>query len=129
MSKTVGFLEEKQDKNKKFFNLEINFPFLPKMEFYVAENAKKNSPESKSSSPDFLVYYARNQVGAIWKKLSKSESKEYLSCEILAPSFPEGKLNFALFPDREKEGRWNVSYSEPNEKKPTEEKLPNEVEF
>ncbi len=124
MSRTVGYMQEKKDKDGgKFFNLEINLPFSPKMEFFAAENAKKNSPEAKDSAPDYLVYYAKNQVGAIWKKTSKS-SKEYLSCEIIAPLFSQGKLNFALFPDREKEGGFKVSYSEPTEKRPTEEEVP-----
>ncbi|WP_061256246.1 DUF736 family protein [Leptospira interrogans] len=124
MSKTVGFMEEKTNKEgKKILNLEINFPFVPRMEFFVAQNAKKNSPDAKDSAPDYLVYYAKNQAGAIWKKTSKSSSKEYLSCEIFAPFSPEGKLNFALFPDSETSGRYNVLYSEPSEKK-TESEVP-----
>ncbi|XDD52367.1 DUF736 family protein [Leptospira sp. WS92.C1] len=130
MSKTLGFMEEKADKSgKKFFNLEINLPFSPKMEFYVVENSKKNAPEAKDSAPDFLVYYAKNQAGAAWKKISKSGSKEYLSCEIVAPLSPQGKLNFTLFPDSETQGRYNVSYSERSEKKPSEENLPDGVPF
>ncbi|EKP11575.1 MULTISPECIES: DUF736 family protein [Leptospira] len=118
MSKTLGFMEEKTDKKgNRFYNLEINLPFSPKMEFFAADNAKKNSPEAKDSAPDYLVYYAKNQVGAIWKKTSKTGSKEYLSCEIIAPLSSQGKLNFSLFPDRETEGRFNVSYSEPTEKR------------
>ncbi|WP_061247775.1 DUF736 family protein [Leptospira noguchii] len=127
MSKTLGFMQEKKDKEgNQFFNLEINLPFSPKMEFFAAYNAKKNSPDAKDSAPDYLVYYAKNQVGAIWKKTSKS-SKEYLSCEIIAPFSLQGKLNFALFPDRETKGRFNVSFSEPVSKddksnnKPTDE--------
>ncbi|EMF91724.1 DUF736 family protein [Leptospira santarosai] len=125
MSKTVGFMEEKSTKEgKKFFNLEINFPFVPRMEFFVTKNDLKNSPDAKDSAPDYLVSYARNRVGAAWKKTSKNGSTEYLSCEIFAPFFPKGKLNFALFPDKETPGRYDVSYSEPNEKKPTEEEVP-----
>ncbi|EMS89718.1 DUF736 family protein [Leptospira noguchii] len=134
MSKTLGFMEERSDKEgKKFFNLEINIPFGPKMEFFVTPNSKKNSPETQSSNPpDYLVYYARNQVGAAWKKTSQNSSQEYLSCEIVAPLSAQGKLNFAFFPDRETPGRYNVSYSEPKKEKssekPTEEKLPNKDE-
>ncbi|WP_010579311.1 DUF736 family protein [Leptospira alexanderi] len=125
MSKTVGRMEERVDKKegKKFFNLEINFPFSPKMEFYVRENSKKNAPDARASAPDFLVYYARNQVGAAWKKTSKN-STEYLSCEIMAPLHLEGKLNFALFPDPATPGDYNVLYSEPMEKKPSQEEVP-----
>ncbi|MDI7213245.1 DUF736 family protein [Leptospira santarosai] len=124
MSKTLGFMKEKATREgKKFYNLEINLPFCPKMEFYVSKNDLKNSPEAKDSAPDFLVSYAQNQVGAIWQKTSKSGS-EYLSCEIIAPLHPKGKLNFALFADREEAGRYNVSYSEPLERKPNEEEVP-----
>ncbi|UMQ52611.1 DUF736 family protein (plasmid) [Leptospira interrogans] len=122
---TLGFMQAKSDKEiGDFFNLEINLPFSPKMEFFVRENAKKSAPEANNSSPDYLVYYAKNRVGAVWKKTSKNGSKDYLSCEIIAPLSSRGKLNFALFPDREKEGRFNVSYSEPGEKsknRPTDE--------
>ncbi|UOG50291.1 DUF736 family protein [Leptospira noguchii] len=125
MSKTVGSMEEKSDKKgNRFYNLEINLPFAPKMEFYVAENTKKNSPEAKDSAPDYLVYYARNQVGAVWKKNSRKGSQEYLSLEIVAPLHQQGKLNFACFKDREREGCYNVSYSEPMEKKTAEEEVP-----
>ncbi|EQA71702.1 DUF736 family protein [Leptospira noguchii] len=125
MSNTLGFMQAKLDKEgNEFFNLEINLPFSPKMEFFVGKNAKKNSPEANDNAPDYLVYYAKNRVGAVWKKTSKNGSKEYLSCEIVAPLSLQGKLNFALFPDRETEGRFNVSYSEPTEKKPTEEEVP-----
>ncbi|EMJ37932.1 DUF736 family protein [Leptospira interrogans] len=120
MSKTLGYMEEKVDnKGKRFYNLEINLPFTPKMEFYVAENIKKNSPEAKDSAPDYLVYYARNQVGAAWKRNSRKGSQEYLSLEIVAPLHQQGKLNFACFTDREREGFYNVSYSEPIERKTT----------
>ncbi|EMP82623.1 PF05284 family protein [Leptospira santarosai str. CBC1531] len=125
MSKTVGSMEENSTKDgKKFLKLEINLPFSPKMEFYVAENLKKHAPDAKSTAPDFLVFYARNQVGAAWKKTSKSSSQEYLSCEIVAPVHPQGKLNFACFPDRNVPGCYNVSYSEPSEKKANEEEVP-----
>ncbi|EMI68915.1 DUF736 family protein [Leptospira noguchii] len=124
MSKTVGSMIEKStQKGKKFYNLEINLPFCPKMEFYVSKNDLKNSPEAKDSAPDFLVSYAQNQVGAIWQKTSRSGS-EYLSCEIIAPLHSKGKLNFALFLDKENPGRYDVSYSEPLERKPTEEGVP-----
>ncbi|MDI7189101.1 DUF736 family protein [Leptospira santarosai] len=125
MSKTLGYMEEKTGKEgKKFFNLEINFPFSPKMEFYVQKNDLKHAPDAKDSAPDFLVSYSRNQVGAAWKKTSKNGAQEYLSCEIIAPLHPKGKLNFALFPDRDKPGNYKVSYSEPMEKKPNEEEVP-----
>lgn len=120
----VGYMEKKKlSDGKEFYNLEINFPFCPKMEFYVSTNDLKNSPDAKASAPDFLVSYSRCRVGAIWKKTSKSNS-EYLSCEIIAPMHSNGKLNFVLFPDRDVIGRFNVSYSEPMEKKPTEEEIP-----
>lgn len=36
MSKTLGIMEEKTDKKgNRFYNLEINLPFSPKMEFFV----------------------------------------------------------------------------------------------
>ncbi|TGK25389.1 DUF736 family protein [Leptospira stimsonii] len=130
MSNTLGFMQAKSDKQiGDFFNLEINLPFSPKMEFFVQENAKKNSPEANDNAPDYLVYYAKNRVGAVWKRTSKNGSNEYLSCEIVAPLSSQGKLNFALFPDREKEGRFNVSFSEPvskekQTKEPNEEEVP-----
>lgn len=55
MSKTVGSMKEKSTREgKKFYNLEINLPFCPKMELYVSKNDLKNSPEAKDSAPDFL---------------------------------------------------------------------------
>ncbi|ASV11701.1 DUF736 domain-containing protein [Leptospira noguchii] len=124
MSKTVGYMGKKKlQDGKEFYNLEINLPFCPKMEFYVAKNDLKNSPDAKASAPDYLVSYARNQVGAVWKKTSKTGS-EYLSCEIFAPVHPQGKLNFACFPDQNAPECYKVSYSEPSQKKPTEEEVP-----
>lgn len=124
MSKTIGQMKEKSTREgKKFYNLEINLPFCPKMEFYVSKNDLKNSPEAKDSAPDFFVSYAQNQVGAIWQKTSQ-KGVEYLSCEIITPMHQKGKLNFALFADREEPGCFNVSYSEPIERKSTEEEFP-----
>ncbi|ULG87910.1 DUF736 family protein [Leptospira interrogans] len=131
MSKTLGCMEAREDKGgKKFYNLEVSFPFCPKAEFYVAENAKKNSPEAKENPPDYLVYYAKNQVGALWKRTFDNGAKEYLSAEIIAPSFPEGKVNFALFPQKETEGRYDAVFSDPKEmekrreREKSEEKVP-----
>ncbi|EMJ96725.1 DUF736 family protein [Leptospira alstonii] len=124
MSK-LGYMEEKVDKNNKpFFNLEINLPFCIKQEFYVSENSQKNSPDSKSSAPDYLVYYATHRVGAIWKKISQNGSKEFLSAEIVAPSFPEGKLKFVLFPDREIQKRFNVVFSNNEKRNEVSEEVP-----
>ncbi|EKT85146.1 DUF736 family protein [Leptospira santarosai] len=116
MSKLGYMSAEKTDKNgKRFFDLEINLPFCVKMKFFVTENGQKHSPDGKHSSPDFYVYYATNRVGAIWKKISKN-SQEFLSAEIVAPSFPDGKLKFALFLNKEDQDTYNVIVSTQRER-------------
>ncbi|EMF80027.1 PF05284 family protein [Leptospira weilii serovar Topaz str. LT2116] len=120
MSKLGSMSEEKVDKNgKRFFNLEVCLPFCVKMEFFVVVNSRKNSPDAKDSAPDFLVYHATYQVGAIWKKISRKTSREFLSAEIVAPSFPEGKIKFSLFPDKDQPDKFNVVFSN-SEKRPDE---------
>ncbi|AKP25941.1 conserved hypothetical protein [Leptospira interrogans serovar Manilae] len=119
MSRRIGFMEEKSKGGKDFFNMEIAIPFVLKGEFFVEPNVRKNAPDSNSDSPDFLVYYAKNQVGAVWKRISKKNSTEYLSCEIFAPTFAEGKLNFRAFKDKETEGKYNLILTEQNSEVPS----------
>lgn len=61
MSKTVGSMEEKSDKKgNRFYNLEINLPFAPKMEFYVAENTKKIPPKPKT--PHLIILFTTHEI-------------------------------------------------------------------
>lgn len=61
MSKTLGYMEEKVDnKGKRFYNLEINLPFAPKMEFYVAENIKKIPP--KPRTPHLIILFTTHEI-------------------------------------------------------------------
>lgn len=104
MSITVGTFEKRLDKQKRaFYNLEINLPFFPSLDFYVTTNAKKE----KENHPDFVVWHKGNQVGAIWKKVSKNAENPvtYLSGNVLAYGMnAENVLWFSVF-HREEEGK------------------------
>lgn len=99
----IGFCEIKKEDKKG--NIVLAMPFFPKTDLFLMENNKKE----KENSPDFILFFSKIKVGALWKnKFEKDgETKNYLSGNFFTPILPENKISIVIFEDKnQKAGIW-----------------------
>ena len=92
----IGFCEIKKEDKKG--NIVLAMPFFPKTDLFLMENNKKE----KENSPDFILFFSKIKVGALWKnKFEKDgETRNYLSGNFFTAILPENKISIVIFEDK-----------------------------
>lgn len=98
---TMSKSEKKADNSDKpTFDLKFNIPFLKIENMWALPNARKESDKH----PDYVIFNSGYICGGLWKKTS-SNNDEYLSGNVESPVFPEGKIQFSIWKEKDDSGK------------------------
>lgn len=106
MASTIATLTEKNDGFEGVLKtLQVTAPIA------IVPNQKKSAD---SKEPDYRIVAKRNgfELGAAWKRTSKTTGEEYISCSLSSPEFGSIYGNIAPSP-KGKEDEWVIIWNQP----------------
>ncbi|WP_255297251.1 DUF736 family protein [Leptospira weilii] len=101
--------------DKPTFDLKFNIPFLKVENMWALPNTRK----AEDRHPDYVILNSGLLCGGLWKKTS-ANNDEYLSGNVESPVFPDGKIQFAIWKEKDGDGKLIGYKIESSKRKPSE---------
>lgn len=101
----IGTMKKSEKKaegsDKPAFDLKFNIPFLKVEDMWALPNSRKETDKH----PDYVVMNSGMLCGGLWKRTS-TNGDDYLSGNVESPIFPTGKIQFAIWKEKDAEGNF-----------------------